>query len=81
MTAWHEYVKEKQLIDELLSGGYAVAEVTETLDGDVVRFARDAGSGTPETLEVMLRNADARKYLGTVLIGRLREQRPSADVS
>jgi hypothetical protein len=81
MSAWHEYVKEKQWIDDLLSGGYTVAEVAETLDGDVVRFARDAGSGKRETLEVMLRNADARKYLGAVLIGRLRENRAAADVT
>lgn len=80
MSSWHEYVKEKQLIDELLSGGYAVAEVSETLDGDVVRFVRDAESGKPETLEVILHNADARKYLGAILVGRLRENRAAADV-
>jgi len=68
MSEWHEYMKEKQLIDELLAGGYEAAEFAETLDGDRVRFVK-AGSG--EKTEVLLRNADARKYLGSVLFGRL----------
>jgi len=68
MSDWHEYWKEKQLIDEFLAGGYVAVEFAETLDGDLVRFEKASGG---EKLAVLFRNADARKYLGSVLIDRL----------
>ena len=73
MSSWQEYAEEKRVIDELVSGGFAPAEVTETLDGDAVRFVKAEGGGAREAREILLRHPESRKYLGAVLLGRLRE--------
>ncbi|WP_199615922.1 hypothetical protein [Paenibacillus alkalitolerans] len=77
MSAWNEYMEEKAKIDELIGEGYVIADVAEGLDGDAVKFARVSGDQETETKELLLSTADARKYLGAVLIGQLRNARAS----
>jgi hypothetical protein len=81
MSDRHEYLKEKTRIDELLADGFEAVAFRETLDGDVVRFARAVSGGAGEMLEILLRHPDARKYLGTVVIGRSGTSSAAADVS
>ncbi len=71
MSAWQEVVEEKAKIDALTAEGFVIADISEGLDGDLVRFARGTGQ-QKETTELLLLTADARKYLGVVLILQLR---------
>ncbi|EXX85008.1 hypothetical protein BG53_09710 [Paenibacillus darwinianus] len=72
MSAWQAYVEEKTKIDGLIAEGYFILGVTEGLDGDAVRFVRISGDYVGEMAELLLLTADARKYMGAVLIGQLR---------
>jgi len=68
MSDYLDVIVEKAKLDELIGAGYRIASVTESLDGDLFRFARADGA----TKELLLLTADARKYAVGVLIAQLR---------
>jgi len=65
MSAYAEFAKEQQEIDELLFKGYSVSGIRENLDGAVVKFVR--GEPAPGAVELNLLTADARKYVTTLV--------------
>jgi hypothetical protein len=74
MSAYAEFVSEKQAIERLLAEGYFIAGVTEGLDGMAVRFNKPPSGEEPGASEVVrIRNADARKYVATLLFAGQRE--------
>ncbi|MNN60342.1 hypothetical protein D3C81_1755150 [compost metagenome] len=72
MSVWQEIMQEKETIAELVASGYTIERIIEELDGDIVRFSRDVGE-EESIQEVRLSTADARKYLGVVLIEQIRK--------
>ncbi|MNP71742.1 hypothetical protein D3C76_1681720 [compost metagenome] len=72
MSVWQEMMQEKEMIAELVASGYTIEHIIEDLDGDIVKFSRDAGE-KESIQEVRLSTADARKYLGVVLIEQIRK--------
>ncbi|MDT3425461.1 hypothetical protein J2Z22_000977 [Paenibacillus forsythiae] len=69
MSAYDDFAKEKQDIDDLLARGYTVAGMLETLDGAKVKFDEaKPGSGS---VELLLLTADARKYVTTLVFAGL----------
>lgn len=73
MSSWHEYEEEKAKIDGMIGEGYLITGVLESLEGDTVRFTRISTECVTETEELLLLTADARKYLGSVLIEQIRD--------
>ncbi|MDU2240046.1 MAG: hypothetical protein E7E23_05665 [Paenibacillus sp.] len=73
MSAFAEFERERQQIDELLRQGYRIVSLRENLDGAIVKFAL----GEPEqaAAELLLLTADARKYAGTCVFLAQREVR------
>jgi hypothetical protein len=65
MSAYAEFAKEQQEVDELLFKGYSVVGISENLDGATVKFVR--GEPAPGTVELNLLTADARKYVTTLV--------------
>lgn len=63
MSDYRGFLREKEKIDALLQDGYRVIAVKETLEGDVVEFERHI-----ERKELHLLTAEARKYLGTIIV-------------
>ncbi|AIQ66005.1 hypothetical protein D3C81_152800 [compost metagenome] len=72
MSAYDDFLKEKLEIDGLLSRGYAVDGMLETLDGAKVRFRQ--AQPASETAELFLQTADARKYVTTLVFAELQEK-------
>ncbi|KAA9008389.1 hypothetical protein F4V43_01160 [Paenibacillus spiritus] len=70
MSAYDDYAREKEAVDEQVSTGYAIAGIAEDLDGAVVRFVR--GEPAPAAAELRLLTADARKYVTTLLVAAKR---------
>ncbi|ASA24625.1 hypothetical protein [Paenibacillus donghaensis] len=66
MSAYEEFAKERQEVDELLFKGYRVAGILEDLDGAHITFARSEPA--PAAVELLLLTADGRKYVTTVLL-------------
>jgi len=66
MSAYEQFAKEQQGIDELLFQGYAITGIEENLDGARVQFAGSEPS--QGKLELLLLTADARKYVTTLLL-------------
>lgn len=75
MSAYDDFAKEKLEIDGLLSQGYAVAGMLETLDGAKVRFRQGTAGGAAE---LFLQTADARKYITTLVFAGLKKAASSA---
>ncbi|AIQ14979.1 hypothetical protein [Paenibacillus durus] len=71
MSAYDDFAKEKQEIDDLLLQGYAVTGMLETLDGAKVKF--DQGEPGSESVELLLLTADARKYVTTLVFAGLQK--------
>ncbi|WP_410512736.1 hypothetical protein PaeBR_22740 [Paenibacillus sp. BR2-3] len=65
MSAYAEFAKEQQEINDLLFKGYAVASIVENLDGAAVKFVR--GEPAPGSVKLNLLTADARKYVTTLV--------------
>ncbi|HET7578971.1 MAG TPA: hypothetical protein VFK33_06795 [Bacillales bacterium] len=63
MSAHHDFIKEKEQIDELVKQGYAITGVTEHLNGADVTFQKADGQQV-----IHVGNADARKYFSAILI-------------
>lgn len=72
MSAFAEYAKEQQEIDELLFKGYTIASIQEDLDGARIKFVR--GEPAKSTVELLLLTADARKYVTTLVVAELRAE-------
>ncbi|ETT64402.1 hypothetical protein C173_21391 [Paenibacillus sp. FSL R7-277] len=70
MSAFAEFDRERQEIDNLTGLGYTVAGIYEDLDGARVTFIRREPAGGP--VELLLLTADARKHVTTLLVGRTR---------
>lgn len=73
MSAWQKFMEEKRQIEALISSGYAISEIKEQLDGDVVYFVKPARGNDTEVCQLKLENADSRKYVGSVLMAQLRD--------
>ncbi|AKG36681.1 hypothetical protein [Paenibacillus durus] len=71
MSAYDDFAKEKQEIDDLLLQGYTVTGMLETLDGAKVKF--DGGEPGSESVELLLLTADARKYVTTLVFAGLQK--------
>lgn len=63
MSDYKRFIKEKEKIEALIQDGYRIMAVKETLEGDVVEFKRHL-----EEKELHLSTAEARKYIGTILV-------------
>jgi hypothetical protein len=66
MSAFAEFAREQQEVDELLFKGYSIAGIQEDLDGARVVFVR--GGSAKGKMELLLLTADARKYVTTLVI-------------
>lgn len=66
MSAYEEYRREKQEIDEYLEQGYVFAGIREDLDGTEVRFVRKGTEAVEQALLLLL-NPDSRKYVTALL--------------
>ncbi|WP_405105036.1 hypothetical protein MHH28_20540 [Paenibacillus sp. FSL K6-1217] len=71
MSAFAEFGRERQEIDNLIGQGYTIAGIYEDLDGARVTFIRSAPAGGP--VELRLLTADARKHMTTLLLGGSRQ--------
>lgn len=71
MSAFAEFDRERQEIDNLIGLGYTVAGIYEDLDGARVIFIRREPAGGP--VELLLLTADARKHVTTLLVGGSRQ--------
>lgn len=65
MSEFKEYEKEKKLIDGLLANGYYISHVYENFNGSVLKFSH---SQTGDVKQLIIGNADARKYFSNVII-------------
>ncbi|WNS81052.1 hypothetical protein RRU94_09540 [Domibacillus sp. DTU_2020_1001157_1_SI_ALB_TIR_016] len=72
MSDYKGFIKEKEAIDALLDDGYRIIAVRETLEGDFIEFERHI-----ERKELHLLTADARKYIGTLIVEAKRESKNS----
>lgn len=63
MSDYKGFLKEKNAVDELIQDGYRIIAVKETLEGDFIEFERHL-----ERKELHLLTADARKYIGTIIV-------------
>ncbi|MCM3788757.1 hypothetical protein RG959_04730 [Domibacillus sp. 8LH] len=63
MSDYKGFIKEKEAIDALIDDGYRIIAVRETLEGDFIEFERHI-----ERKELHLLTADARKYIGTLIV-------------
>lgn len=70
MSAFAEYAKEQEEIDGLLFKGYTIASIQEDLDGARIKFVR--GEPAKSSVELLLLTADARKYVTTLVVAKLR---------
>ncbi|WP_156291385.1 hypothetical protein [Oceanobacillus salinisoli] len=72
MSSYQEFIKEKQLIDELLKNNFEITAIEGTLDGDRVELEKQDYF---ERQSIILTNSDSRKYVTTLLIkGQLYQQ-------
>ena len=63
MSDYKGFIKEKNRVDTLIQDGYRIIAVKETLEGDFVEFERHL-----EREELQLLTAEARKYIGTIIV-------------
>ncbi|MFD1884479.1 hypothetical protein [Paenibacillus wenxiniae] len=68
MSAFAEYEREKQQIDEILAQGYIIAAIEENLDGALLHFT--PASPNMERTQLQILTADARKYVTSLLFAR-----------
>lgn len=66
MSAYEEFAAERAMLDDLLNKGYVIRSVQESLDGADVVLIQPVHPDQHE--RVHLGTADARKYLGTLLM-------------
>ncbi|WP_025688549.1 hypothetical protein [Paenibacillus zanthoxyli] len=71
MSAYDDFAKEKQEVDDLLLQGYTVTGMLETLDGAKVKFDQEEPGS--ESVELLLLTADARKYVTTLVFAGLQK--------
>lgn len=71
MSAFAEFDRERQEIDNLIGLGYTVAGIYEDLDGARVTFIRRSRPAGRWSL--LLLTADARKHVTTLLVGGTRQ--------
>lgn len=69
MSAYNEYVAEREKIDYLLELGYVIKGVTENLSGTFLEFEyQGTDSANPKTEKLHIINAKTRKYFSNILI-------------
>lgn len=64
MAEYMNYQSEKQMVDQLIEGGYDILEVKDDLNGSGVHFFHAEKN---ERTSLHLGNANARKYVATIL--------------
>lgn len=70
MSAFVEFAREQQQIDDLLFKGYMITSIHEDLDGAHVKFIR--AEPAKSAVELLLLTADARKYVTTLIVAEQR---------
>lgn len=69
MSAYNEFVAEKEKIDYLLELGYVIKGVNENLSGAVLEFEYFGEDGSnPKIEKLHILNAKTRKYFSNILI-------------
>ncbi|KKE80039.1 hypothetical protein NSA56_10100 [Oceanobacillus caeni] len=66
MSNYEDFIKEKQVIDELVKQNYVIKNIQGTLEGDVVKFEKLGNTAARKSIR--LTNPDSRKYVTTLLI-------------
>lgn len=66
MSSYDDFIKEKQVIDDLIQQDYGIRTIYGTLNGDVVEFEQLGKIGANKS--ICLTNPDSRKYVTTLLI-------------
>lgn len=69
MSTFIEYMEEIELIDHYIEQGYKITFIDEHMDGATVTWIKSDAQEGDRTM--LLKTADARKYLGEVLIKQL----------
>ncbi|MGP7818184.1 hypothetical protein [Niallia sp. 01092] len=72
MSAYKEFLEEKEKLDKLVSEGYRISGINENLSGAFLKFERLDSKGT-EKKEISIFTADARKHFSAILIEQQRE--------
>lgn len=67
MSEYKEYAKEKKQIDDLLTNGFYIRHAYENFNGSVLTFSH---TQTGEVKQLIIGNADARKYFSNVIINQ-----------
>ena len=70
MSTFLEYMEEKQIIDNYLNDGYKIKYIDEHIEGDTVTWVKRS-TDIEDNRTLLIKTADARKYLGDVLINQL----------
>ncbi|QHW33550.1 hypothetical protein GZH47_23975 [Paenibacillus rhizovicinus] len=74
MSAYAEFLREKRAVEMLLADGYTIVGVADQLDGMTVQFKRPPSLEVPGAAEELrIRNADARKHVGSLLVAGQRK--------
>lgn len=69
MSAYNEFVIEREKIDYLVEKGYIIKGVTENLSGAFLEFEyRGIDSSKSKTEMLHIENADARKHFTDIII-------------
>lgn len=67
MSAYKEFLEERERIDSYISRQFKICSVTEGLSGSTVELKQTNG----ESVTLLVLSADARKYMSNVLIKQL----------
>ncbi|MCM3587553.1 hypothetical protein M3182_17595 [Mesobacillus maritimus] len=71
MSAYKEFLEEKQKIDELIDNGYEITCVRENLSGAFVEFTNT--QNLEDKVELHILTADARKHFSNIIIHKQRK--------
>ncbi|MFB4475811.1 hypothetical protein ACDI16_23485 [Oceanobacillus caeni] len=66
MSNYEDFIKEKQVIDELVKQNYVIKNIQGTFEGDVVEFEKLGNTAARKSIR--LTNPDSRKYVTTILL-------------
>ncbi|MUT64419.1 hypothetical protein [Paenibacillus sp. NEAU-GSW1] len=77
MSAYQEYVEEKNRLDAYIDRHFLIAAISENLSGTIVRLEHPGG----ETATLLLLSADTRKHVVNLLLRQLTSGSSSASAS
>lgn len=77
MSAYQEYMEEKNRLDAYIDRHFLIAAISENLSGTSVRLEHPGG----ETATLQLLSADVRKHVVNVLLRQLTSGSPASTAS